>query len=180
MPAPTAQLFVFIWDHSACVKIQGRANFTSSIDFDALITRLCERGITHFLIELSECPLMDSTFLGVLAGAGLKLPHSDQDPGGAGLELLNANERVTELLENVGVLHLFKLSAHALDAAAALEACAQPSLTASRAQVTGTCLKAHQVLEALDPKNIERFKDVTKFLAEELARLQSEPPPPKA
>ena len=56
---------------------------------------------------------MDSTFLGVLAGFGMKLNQA----GAAderGIELLNANARVTELLENLGALHLFKTTSGAL------------------------------------------------------------------
>ena len=44
---------------------------------------------------------MDSTFLGVLAGFGLKRnPNGSSD--GCGIELLNASARVTELLDNLG------------------------------------------------------------------------------
>jgi len=33
---------------------RGRANFTSSMDFNALVTQLREQGFTHFTIELSN------------------------------------------------------------------------------------------------------------------------------
>ncbi len=47
---------------------------------------------------------MDSTFLGTRVPVWLKL----NGPGGRppGIELLNCNTRVTELLENLGALHL--------------------------------------------------------------------------
>ena len=51
---------------------------------------------------------MDSTFLGVLAGFGLKAMPPAGDCAEHAIELRNANERLTELLENLGVLHLFK------------------------------------------------------------------------
>lgn len=172
MNPPAAQLSVLAQDHFACVKIQGRANFTSSIDFDAVITQLRARGFNHFVIELSECSFMDSTFLGVLAGHGLKLMPCEHDPNCPCLELRNANARITELLEDLGVLHLFKISEGAVCPTESLELCAPQTAPASRAEVTRTCLEAHELLMTLKSENVARFKDVTKFLAEDLARLE--------
>ena len=62
------------------------------------------------MLDLAECVLMDSTFLGVLAGFGLKLSAGNGDHGPHGIELLNPNARITELLDTLGVLHLFKLT----------------------------------------------------------------------
>ncbi len=174
MSAPAAKISIWAGERCACVKIQGRANFHSSMDFNALITQLRERGFTHFVIELSECSLMDSTFLGVLAGIGLKLPRNDCDPDSSCLELRNANERIAELLENIGVLHLFKVSEGTWAPPETPELCAQPAVPASRADLTRTCLEAHELLMAINPENVARFKDVTKFLAEDLARLKGE------
>ena len=95
------------------MKIAGRANFSFSPDFKALLTGLAQKGYSHFIIDLSECVLMDSTFLGVLAGFGIKL-NQTATPDQRGIELLNANARVTELLENLGALHLFKITTGAL------------------------------------------------------------------
>ena len=104
MAKPLPVMSVAVVDHTAFVKIPGRANFTSSIDFKTLLNELREKGYHYFVLELSECVLMDSTFLGVLAGFGLKLsqPQDGQRPGS--IELLNPTPRVTELLENLGVL----------------------------------------------------------------------------
>ncbi len=66
-----------------------------------------QKGYAHFIIDLSECVLMDSTFLGVLAQFGLKLNPASM-PAKRGIELLNPNTRVTELLENLGALQLFQ------------------------------------------------------------------------
>ncbi|HEV2319558.1 MAG TPA: STAS domain-containing protein, partial [Verrucomicrobiae bacterium] len=107
MALPSAKLSVLVGKDFACVKIAGRANFTFSPDFKTLLAELIQKGYTHFVIDLSECVLMDSTFLGVLAGFGIKLNKADTSANG--LELSNPNPRVTELLENLGVLQLFKI-----------------------------------------------------------------------
>ena len=63
----SAKLSVLVGKNFACVKIAGRANFTFSPDFKTLLGELMQKGYAHFIIDLSECVLMDSTFLGVLA-----------------------------------------------------------------------------------------------------------------
>ena len=54
------------------------------------------------MLDLSECVLMDSTFLGVLAGFGLKLSGGNGDQAGMAIELFNPSPRITELLETLG------------------------------------------------------------------------------
>ncbi len=171
MTTPTAQVLVLTGRQFACIKVAGRANFTASLDFNLLLKQLFERGITYFVIELSECSLMDSTFLGVLAGFGLKLAPDGGYPKRGCVELRNANTRIAELLENIGVLHLFSTAQGPLESPEALEACAHECGNASKQEITRTCLEAHETLMALNPDNVARFKDVTKFLAEDLARM---------
>src|SRR5436853_7872668 len=93
-----------VWaeDKIAWIRIEGRANFKSSVDFKALINGLIEKGYSHFILDLTECVLMDSTFLGVLAGLGMRFSNPRNGEKSATLELLNANARIADLLENLG------------------------------------------------------------------------------
>jgi anti-anti-sigma factor len=167
----SANLTVFVTKDFVCIKIAGRANFASSPDFKTLLNELAQKGYAHFVIDLSECVLMDSTFLGVLAGFGMKL-----NPNGAtaelGIELLNASSRVTELLDNLGALHLFKTATAApalpVDAKASTPTPSNPT----HEQITRTSLEAHQTLMGMNPENQVRFKDVAQFLAEDLKGLE--------
>ena len=171
MSTSSAKLSVLVGKNFACVKIAGRANFTFSPDFKTLLQELMQKGYRHFIVDLSECVLMDSTFLGVLSGFGLKL-----NPSGAtdtsGIELLNPNERVRELLENLGALHLFKIATGALALPDDVKSCTPEPVNPTHEQVTRTCLEAHKVLMAVNPENVARFKDVAQFLAEDLNNLE--------
>jgi anti-sigma B factor antagonist len=174
MSTPSAKLSVLVGKNFACVKIVGRANFSSSPDFKTLLIKLTQKHYTHFIIDLSECVLMDSTFLGTLAQFGLKLNAGG--PGSPpGIELLNCNARVTELLENLGALHLFKTLSGALDLPEDVKMCLPESIHPTHEQITRTCLEAHQTLMAVNPDNVARFKDVTQFLAEDLNNLEKQP-----
>ena len=157
-----------------CVKIAGRANFTYGPDFKTLLTELVRKGCEHFIIDLSECVLMDSTFLGILAGFGLKLNQTGA-PDGRGIELLNPNSRIAELLENLGALHLFRVTMGTLQLPADVSVQTSDAVNPSRQQITRTCLEAHQSLMAANPDNAGRFKDVTRFLAEDLKNRENTP-----
>lgn len=172
MNQPGANLMVLVGKHFACIKITGRANFNLSVDFKSLLTGLRQKGYGYFVIELSDCLLMDSTFLGVLAGFGLKMSQPGVEGAARQVELRNPNARVTELLENLGVIHLFKISQGSLSAAEAVEACAPEPGHPSRAEITRACLEAHQTLMAINPDNVARFKEVARFLAEDLQKLE--------
>lgn len=167
----SANLSVLVGKNFACVKIAGRANFASSPDFKTLLNELAQKGFGHFIVDLSECVLMDSTFLGVLAGFGMKL-NPNGVPAVRGIELHNATARVSELLENLGCAHLFKTTCGLLQLPADVKACTPESINPTHEQITRTCLEAHQTLMAMNPENVARFKDVAQFLAEDLKSLE--------
>ena len=173
MSAPSARLLVWAGEHFACIRIIGRANFTSSIDFKTLINELRQQGCNCFVLDLSECVLMDSTFLGVLAGFGLKLSAGNGDQGRHGIELLNPNARITELLDTLGVLHLFKLTQGPLTLPEQTEPRPHTPASPTKAEVTRTCIEAHQTLMDISPANAAKFKDVAQFLAEGLKKPKS-------
>lgn len=168
---PSANLSVLVGKNFVCIKIAGRANFACSPDFKTLLSELAKREFCHFIIDLSECVLMDSTFLGVLAGFGMKL-NPQGAPAERGIELHNATTRVSELLENLGAVHLFKLTSGPMQLPADVTSCTPESINPSHEQIARTSLEAHQTLMAMNPENVARFKDVTQFLAEDLKSIE--------
>lgn len=168
---PTANLSVLVCKSFACIKIAGRANFACSPDFKTLLTELANKGYEHFIIDLSECALMDSTFLGVLAGFGIKL-NPNGAPAERGIELHNPTPRVAELLENLGTAHLFRITSGPLQLPGDVETSTPDSIKPSHEQITRTCLEAHQTLMSMNPDNVARFKDVAQFLAEDLKNIE--------
>lgn len=172
MSTPTAKMSVMVGDKFSCIRISGRANFNSSVDFKTLISELRHKGFHYFVIDLSECMLMDSTFLGVLTGLGLKMNQAGAPAHDGGIELFNANARITELLENLGVLHLFRLTQGAQAPAGAAESFTPAPCNPSKEEVTRACLEAHRTLMEVNPENVARFKDVAQFLAEDLKKVK--------
>jgi anti-sigma B factor antagonist len=177
MSTSSAKLLVFISDKLACVKITGRANFTSSIDFKTLLNELIEQGFICIVLDLAECVLMDSTFLGVLSGFGMRISsEKNGQNSGRSIELLNPNPRVAELLENLGVMHLFHLVTgpdSALAGGPPVEQSSVPEATHTREEVVSNCLEAHKILMEINPANVAKFKEVAQFLAEDLKKIKN-------
>lgn len=171
MSTPTAKLSVLVCKDFACVKIAGRANFMSSPDFKTLLNELHQKGYQRFIVDLSECVLMDSTFLGVLAGFGLTI-NAGSTLDKCDIELLHPSARIRELLDNLGVISLFKITTSAPPLPADAKTSAPDTINPTQEQITRTCLEAHKTLMAVNPENIARFKDVTQFLAEDLKNLE--------
>jgi anti-sigma B factor antagonist len=168
-------MLVMVSEHFACIRIIGRANFASSVDFKALVDELRQKGCACFVLDLAECLLMDSTFLGVLAGLGLKLSSGNGHQTRHGVELFNPSPRITELLDTLGVVHLFTITQGSPSHPASAEAVERTSPPdPSKAELARTCIEAHQTLMDISPANVARFKDVTQFLAEGAKKSKTE------
>jgi anti-anti-sigma factor len=167
---------VAVVEHTAFVKIPGRANFASSIEFKTLVNELRARGTNHFILDLGDCVTMDSTFLGVLAGLALRNADGKETTVPSEklqLALLNPNPRVADLLDNLGVVHLFHVVHQENPCTTLFEPVAgQEPSEPSREEISRNCLEAHELLMRINPENIPKFKDVTAFLAEDLRKMR--------
>ena len=175
MDSKDTPLLVAQIDDVISIKIRGRATVKTSVPLKAIIEERRARGIIHYILVLDECLIMDSTFLGVLANQAFELVE-DGDPKGS-IQLLNPNERLQGLLDNLGVLELFhvvhqKISSHQEPYSAVSESLDSGSKT----EMTETSLNAHRALIALNPANEDKFKDVTRFLEDELNRHENSSP----
>lgn len=139
------------------------------------VKRMLLRGFRHIVIDLQGCELMDSTFMGTLAGIALRL----RELGSGELTVLNANERNNSLLENLGLDHLFsfELSTDSRQPnsspetpSAEIPAPSAPDTEDERSVM----LTAHQALVDVSPANEAKFRDVLELLKQEPASDSSE------
>ena len=102
MNSPTS-ILVGVTNRGVHVKVEGKGSFQSSPALKEFSKRMLERGFRNFVVDLLACPVMDSTFMGTLAGIALRL----REFGNGSLLVRNANERNTDLLRNLGLNNLF-------------------------------------------------------------------------
>ena len=123
---------------------------------------MVNRGFREFVVDLKSCPVMDSTFMGTLAGVALRL----RELGQGHLKVVNLNERNQDLLGNLGLDQLFTLGTSASDsvnAQQALHAGGVDKETQAR-----TMLEAHEAVVEANPENAAKFKDVLEYLKQDL------------
>lgn len=169
----TASVSVWVGDQFVCIKLSGRANFQSSIDFRTLINHLHGKGHKRFVIDVTTCQLMDSTFLGVLASLAVRFGQQQNGTEPTPLELLNPSDRVLDMLDNLGITQFFKFMRGTAPVEGEFSPVEKSAASTDRAETTKTCLEAHRVLMELNPANIAKFKDVARFLEEDLKKLQN-------
>jgi anti-sigma B factor antagonist len=168
---------VAVMEQTAFIKIPGRANCNSSVEFKTLVTELRGRGVDHYVLDLRECVTMDSTFLGVLAGLALRNADGKEtnlNGRKLNLELLNPNSRISDLLDNLGVVQLFNVLHQENPCTLLFEPVSQNGPGPTKEEISRNCLEAHELLMKINPENVPKFKEVAQFLAEDLHKMTEE------
>jgi len=143
------------------VRIDGRASFQNSACLRDFVAEMLHRGKTRFVLDFQNCASMDSTFLGVLAGAALELKKTA--PEGS-FVLARVGPRNLELIRNLGLHRLLLVDAGEFPmnfdkCDTALECKVRPEIETAR-----LVLEAHENLVNLDEANRNKFQDVLAFL----------------
>ncbi len=171
MSQSPAKLMVAVFERVVCIKIEGRADCTSTLDLKKLITELWERGYTRFIFDLCQCQMMDSTFLGMLAGVALGISNGQIPDEAHRLELLNPCPQLCHVLETLGMAHLFKIIERSEPLTDKYEPLSKME-GSTPLELARTCLEAHRTLMSIKPENVAKFKDVAQFLAEDVKRME--------
>lgn len=143
------------------VRIDGRACFQNSTCLRDFITVMFAQGRTRLVLDFQRCASMDSTFLGVLAGAAIELRKQG---GGGSLVAARVSERHLELMRSLGLHRLLTITSG--EPAATLAKCDTPlePKKSSELESAQQVLEAHENLVQADEANREKFQDVVAFL----------------
>jgi hypothetical protein len=140
---------------------------------------MIERGHNSFVVDLELCHGMDSTFLGVLAGIGLRLRQGNRH---GKITVINATPRSLELLETLGLDRLFGIEVTADGSARHRPPgekdwqrlpesdIAQIAKPLNKDDTADLMLEAHESLIRADHRNEPKFKDLTSFLRDKVEK----------
>lgn len=167
MTTTPAAILVGCTNQTAQIRVEGKGSFQNSAGMKEFAREMVMRGYRQFVVDLKRCPVMDSTFMGTLAGVALRL----RELGQGQLDVINLNERNYDLLRNLGLDQLFTLQTAPTEVktAAPLNEADQ---TNDRQEQSRTMLEAHEALVAADPENLTKFKDVLQYLKQDLQRAE--------
>lgn len=146
------------------VRVEGKGTFLNSTGLKEFAREMTNRGFREFVVDLQLCPVMDSTFMGTLAGIALRL----RELGQGQLRVINLNDRNRDLLANLGLDQLFTIDQRVPPLAE--QAAQQPldGIAPDRAAQARTMLEAHEACIEANPENAAKFKDVLEYLKQDL------------
>jgi anti-anti-sigma factor len=163
------------WVH---IRVVGRGTFQNSQPLRQFAMEKIEQGKQEFVVDLGQCQGMDSTFLGVLAGIGLRLRQNGRT---ATVHVVNINSRNLELLQTLGLDRLFTMNSNGPPPLAEAEYRKLPDTDVTqlahppdKGETTDLMIEAHDNLIRADKHNAPKFKEITKFLRETVERHRRE------
>jgi anti-sigma B factor antagonist len=153
------------------VRLEGKGSFLNSGSLKEFAQEMVNRGYREFIVDLQNCAMMDSTFMGTLAGVALRL----KELGDGHLHVVHCGTRSRELLSGLGLDQIFSIHTGGVTAPVCSDLDddgASPSPDHKR-ETAETMLEAHEALCRAAPENLTRFKDVLDYLKQDLHQKTS-------
>jgi anti-sigma B factor antagonist len=144
------------------VRVEGRGSFLNSGNLKEFAQEMVTRGYREFVIDLQNCAMMDSTFMGTMAGVALRL----RELGHGHLRIVHCGNRSRDLLSGLGLDQIISIQSNgsAAPQCQSLGKEAEPG----KGEQAKTMLDAHEALCEAAPENLTRFKDVLDYLKQDL------------
>lgn len=98
-------VYTAVLKDTAWIRIEGRGNFLNSHPVKSWVLSKMEEGFSSLIINLADCKSMDSTFMGALTGASLRMKRLGRSP----ITLANITAHNRRLLETLGLDNFFTL-----------------------------------------------------------------------
>lgn len=157
----------------AVVRIEGPGTCRESGRFENLLQEVERRGFRTLVVDLADCPRMDSTFAGALLRLAARVESASVDQAPLRVVLAGARGTVAELLDTLCVSSL-------LEAVPLPEMDALPQLdiadrNLSKEDIIALSLDGHERLAALNDQNARRFAALLPMLRRELEKAKSTP-----
>lgn len=165
MPDRQPSFLVNPYSEPVLVKVNQRASFQNAGPLKDFLEHMIVDGRRHILLDFVDCTSMDSTFLGILAGAALRLRECE--PPGE-LILTRLNERNLELVQNLGLPRILRIESFDRPPATATEEALPQAGRATEDEQARLVLQAHETLINVDAQNRAKFQDVVSFLRNQL------------
>ncbi len=147
-----------------CVlKMVGTIAYEVSPDLDRFLTKMLDNlNVKRFVIDLTETSYIDSTNLGVL----VKLYRFSCEGSIKPTAIISPHSNINEMLSNIGFFNIFNIVKNLDNIKADLVEL--PHEECDKNNLAKIMFDAHLNLSRLTPENREQFKDVVKFLQQDL------------
>ena len=89
------------------MKVEGKGSFLNSDDLKEFAREMLDQGYREFVVNLADCTMMNSTFMGTMARLALRL----RELGHGHLHIVHCGSRNQQLLSGLGLDRLFDIDA---------------------------------------------------------------------
>ncbi|NNC88625.1 MAG: STAS domain-containing protein [Akkermansiaceae bacterium] len=151
----------FVW-----LRINGKGSFLCSPQVKEYVEARLQEGSTRFVIDLTGCNAMDSTFMGTLAGIAIRLGKRT----GEKLQVAAASDRNRQSLQDLGLDLLMDIDPENAEwrrELATIEECLEPWGEGTAGAGAAHVLEAHQRLCEANDENAKKFATVLDVLEQE-------------
>lgn len=147
------------------LRIDGRASFQNAAPVRELFEQVIADGRRRIIVDFQNCTSMDSTFLGILTGAALKMRKAE--PRGQ-IVLTRLSDRNLDLVRNLGLHRLLTVDTESspedLKGRTGTAQQLSTPISMSKEDNERLVLEAHESLVEADNSNYRKFQDVLSFL----------------
>lgn len=163
--SPESAFLVNAYADPIVIKVNGRASYLNSAPLSDFIRRMIAEGKSNFVIDFRDCTTMDSTFLGIIAGAAIDAASANP-PGTVSLHRLST--RNLELVRNLGLHRIAQVDAgdFAMDFESPGEGLS--NVKQDQKENARMILNAHENLVEIDESNLAKFQDVISFMKNQI------------
>jgi anti-sigma B factor antagonist len=98
-----SEIIITLDEDAAYVRVIGEGTQLNALYLKKSCQNLLHEGVDRFILDFAECTLLDSTFLGTLAGFALKRREAGREP----IRVSKVNAELMKLMRNLGLERLF-------------------------------------------------------------------------
>ena len=148
------------------VRINGPGNMKICPTLQDFAKRMIVEGFRKFIVDLTECSTMDSTFMGTLVEMASLAP-----PMAESLMIINAQPHCEGLLEGLGLDNVLRIKSGRTELPG-VELQPLPEYAATQTERTRLIRKAHENLVDIDERNEEQFGPFLRQLVKEMGKMR--------
>lgn len=153
----------------AWVRLNGNASHLNSHLVRDFADDYVSRGGRQIVVDLENCPGMDSTFIGILTGLTMRMAEMNGK-----IEVVNANDRNFKSVKKLGLDELITIDRDGTSWTEERALVADnvnrplPKKELSKRERAEMMLKAHETLVEANEKNYSQFRDVLEYLKKDV------------
>lgn len=168
---PGDQLLIAKTETVGLARVQGRGSYKISPSLKEVAGKLLEEGRLQFVVDVSACEGMDSTFMGTLAGISQRY----QKAGGQPVAMTGVSSKLEQLMKTLGLDRIVRIQESSWKSTDGVKEEALPADTQDSGSLEAAehILEAHETLVQIAPENLSRFEDCLTYLREDVRKRQA-------